>query len=465
MRPLPSDATKECTFPLGLEALRHQLRIQDVTTHKLVRLTVAIQAFDYLDFLQNTECDTRCYFSDRNQEMTVAGLGRAVELNSGKPKQRQALFSRAKKIIAGSEALWVCGLAYSGRSGTQHWQNFPGAQFILPQIELRQHKGLSTVSINLYAESFGEWQQQISSITCQLRTLLTRHSQNKSVSKIVARRDSIDLAIWREQVEETVHQIEHSDLQKVVLAREVSLEFDHPPSAFQSLKNLKSGNNHCFSFLIENDGKQFFGSSPERLYKKQATTLRTEALAGTVRRGVSPQQDTEFENHLRHDPKLVHEHQLVTHGIAEAIEPLAISLECAQEIKILKLSHVQHRLQTIMANLKPQTTNSEIYHNLHPSPAVCGYPRKTAQAFINELEQVCRGWYSGSVGILGAQSSEFCVAIRSAFSDKKHLKLYSGVGIVKGSVADTEWQELESKLESMLHALCYDEAVSLQGEL
>ena len=83
---------------------------------------------------------------------------------------------------------------------------------------------------------------------------------------------------------------------------------------------------------------------------------------------------------------------------------------------------------------------------LHPTPAVGGYPRENALAEIEPLEPFCRGWYAGPIGWIGRHGSEFAVAIRSGLVEKNKVSVFSGAGIVKGSTPEEEWAEIEQKI-------------------
>ena len=82
-----------------------------------------------------------------------------------------------------------------------------------------------------------------------------------------------------------------------------------------------------------------------------------------------------------------------------------------------------------------------------------GYPTENALAEIERLESFPRGWYAGPIGWVGADSAEFAVAIRSGLVRSRQLSLYSGAGIVPGSTAESEWEEIEHKIGDFLEIL------------
>ena len=100
-----------------------------------------------------------------------------------------------------------------------------------------------------------------------------------------------------------------------------------------------------------------------------------------------------------------------------------------------------------------EVTDGKIIDRLHPTPAVGGSPRREAIDRIGELETFDRGWYAGPVGWVSKSAAEFCVAIRSAQIVRNRLNVYAGAGIVPGSEAEKEWEEIENKIASFLKAI------------
>lgn len=435
------------------ESLQRRMSLCGFRSHELVRISIDIPPVDFLSWMGSLDVDNRSYFCHRDQTLVVAGLGVAAERTALSPSAIASVFSSAQQLVAGTDALWVGGCSFNGRSGTRQWQGFPGARFVLPLIELREYRGQFTLAFNLYAESFGEWQTQLLAINSLVQQLHYHPVQGGKQVHVEHRHNSISQDLWREQVSEALAKIRAGELDKVVLAREVLLQLTGSANALSALRVLQQVNPGCYGFAIESEGKWFFGCSPERLFLREGTQIVTEALAGTVKRGSNQQEDLALENHLLNDPKLILEHELVARAISECLAPVARSVNSDAPVHLVKLGRIQHRCQPLAAILKDNVTNADLYTQLHPTPAICGYPRKQAQAFIQEIEQLGRGWYSGAVGIITGESCELSVAIRSALCENNRLWLYSGVGIVEGSCADSEWLELESKLESLLCVL------------
>ena len=113
---------------------------------------------------------------------------------------------------------------------------------------------------------------------------------------------------------------------------------------------------------------------------------------------------------------------------------------------LLKLERKQHLHSPAQAHLRPRVGDAEILTALHPTPAVGGAPSENARAEIPRLEPFRRGWYAGPVGWIGEDAAEFAVAIRSGLVRGPTVSVYSGAGIVTGSVPAEEWAEIENKI-------------------
>src|SRR5919107_782875 len=263
----------------------------------------------------------------------------------------------------------------------------------------------------------------------------------------VRRDDSPDFRGWERNIGRALRTFSEGSLGKVVLARRAEIGFDGDLDATLLLEGLKEATPNCFHFYTEPEaGVAFLGASPERLFSREGNMVVSEAVAGTRPRGLSSEDDDGLREDLLHSAKDRSEHTYVRTGIEEALAPLCEELNLDGEVVEMKLARGRHLKSMVRGTLKDGVTDAGLLEALHPTPAVGGHPRDGALAEIRDLEPFDRGLYAGPVGWIGAWSSEFAVGIRSGLVRGRTLDLYSGAGIVAGSVPDEEWAEIENKI-------------------
>ncbi|VEB96173.1 Menaquinone-specific isochorismate synthase [Cedecea lapagei] len=249
---------------------------------------------------------------------------------------------------------------------------------------------------------------------------------------------------WHRLVDQVVTAIGQNELDKVVLARATDLTFTSPVSAAGFMAASRRVNLNCYHFLMAFDAQNaFLGSSPERLWRRVDDALRTEALAGTVANHADDAQAAKLGQWLLKDDKNQRENMLVVEDICLRLRDDVGALDVLPP-QVVRLRKVQHLRRCIWTQLKRQD-DALCLKQLQPTAAVAGLPRELARAFISANEPFEREWYAGSAGYLSRHQTEFCVALRSAQVSRSEVRLYAGAGIVAGSVAADEWQEIENK--------------------
>ncbi|AHM74918.2 isochorismate synthase MenF [Yersinia hibernica] len=249
---------------------------------------------------------------------------------------------------------------------------------------------------------------------------------------------------WSRLIEQALGEIEQQKMEKVVLARATRLMLNKPLSCGAFMAASRQVNHHCFHFMLRFDAAQaFLGSSPERLYLRHQQNLETEALAGTASNDENSAQATELANWLMHDEKNQRENLLVVDDICQRLQGGVVAVDVMPP-EIIRLRKVQHLRRRIHAQLN-RANDADCLQRLQPTAAVAGLPRNVARQFITENEPFSRGWYAGSAGYLSLKQSEFSVSLRSAWVADKQIHLYAGAGIVAGSDAAQEWQEINNK--------------------
>jgi menaquinone-specific isochorismate synthase len=247
---------------------------------------------------------------------------------------------------------------------------------------------------------------------------------------------------WSHSITKLKKDFLQNGLSKIVLSRQSCTSTKDLWQLFETLTNEQPD---CYHFLYSPKPESaFMGCSPEKLFSISNGHLFTEAIAGTRPRGFAQKEDDLFDKELRNSDKDNIEHNIVTQFITTVLKRYSTKV-LVDPRRILRLKNVQHLQTPINAQLLKNFSMDELLHALHPTPAVCGYPRALALSKIRDIESFSRGWYSGTIGMLQQNKTDFTVAIRSALVVDKKLFIWAGAGIVADSDPLDEWREVNAK--------------------
>jgi menaquinone-specific isochorismate synthase len=260
---------------------------------------------------------------------------------------------------------------------------------------------------------------------------------------------------YRAAVAGALADIERGDCQKIVLARTRDLEAERGFHPLRVLNGLRQRFADCYAFSVANEhGVSFIGASPERLLEVRAGRLRTEALAGSARRGSGASEDAAFASALLRDEKELREHRVVADFIVGQLREAGLGPENAARPGLRRFANVQHLHTPIEAPLPDGVRLLHVADRLFPTPAVGGTPREFVLRRIAALEGFRRGLYAGALGWIDHRGDgELLVGLRSALIEGRRARLYAGAGIVAGSTPDRELAETDLKFRAMQEAL------------
>jgi menaquinone-specific isochorismate synthase len=415
---------------------------------RVVRLAVPAGRTNPFGWLREQRLYPKTYWSGRGERTGVAAVGIADVREMGVSEGTGSLSRLLASLpdTGGSGARYYGGARFDAlRRPEEEWAAFGAYRFVLPRFELHAGDAETTLVCNLVlprdAQSVREILEQIEDLE------LPAGAFGASLPIPVRREDGPDFRGWRQNIERALGAFSEGRLGKVVLARRAEIGFDGELEPTLLLEGLKEATPDCFHFYVEPDsGVAFLGASPERLFRREGSAVVSEAVAGTRPRGVSSEDDEGLRDDLMHSSKDRSEHAFVRTGINEALSPLCEELEIDGDVAEMRLARGRHLRSRVCGTLKEGVTDAVLLEALHPTPAVGGHPRDRALEEIKALEPFDRGLYAGPVGWIGAEASEFAVGIRSGLVRGRTLSLYSGAGIVSGSVPDQEWAEIEQKI-------------------
>lgn len=268
---------------------------------------------------------------------------------------------------------------------------------------------------------------------------------------------------WLEGVASAIDRIRANELEKVVLARDLSLWSRKPFVVQELLRSLESRFPSCFTFLVEG----LVGASPERLVAVTGREVRSRVLAGTCRRGLTEAEDAELGAGLLRSAKDRWEHDLAKRSVVAALEPLCDRIDAPAEPSLIRLDNVQHLGSDVIGRLETDHHVLDVLATLHPTAAVGGSPTDRALSLIRELEGFDRARYSGPVGWCTPEGDgDFAIALRCAALDGSRARLFAGAGVVADSLPESELMETWLKFSTMRDVLDprYRDLSDAQGE-
>ena len=260
------------------------------------------------------------------------------------------------------------------------------------------------------------------------------------------------------QVEAALEAIEAGKVEKVVVARSLSVAADADFDLQGFLDALRLLYPACVTVAVREGGHLFVSATPERLVALDGDAVSTAAVAGSAPRGRSPEEEAHFSAALRASGKERQEHDVVKRAIRAALRDVCGVLEGATDPVLLKLEGIQHLESPLFGRLEDtargHTKLLDLVGRLHPTPAVGGAPREAALDWLERFEALDRGWYAGPIGYVDAAGAgEFRVALRSALLRGRVARLFAGAGIVAGSNPQRELAETRLKLRALLAPL------------
>ena len=252
---------------------------------------------------------------------------------------------------------------------------------------------------------------------------------------------SIDFANYHAQLEAGI-------FRKIVLARcaeEASDEAIDPMALFRRACELYP--RMFISLVSTSKSGVWLIATPEILLEGKAHDWHTVALAGTMKlEGDSLMGEGEKVTWATKD---IQEQRIVTTYIAECLEQFTGDFR-EEGPRTVRAANLVHLRSDFSFTLPDGQHLGDLLHALHPTPAVCGLPKRDTFNFIIHNEHTPRRYYSGFMGMLDPDGgTHLYVSLRCMNIEGSYYHLYAGGGLLTDSTVSQEWLETEAKLETM----------------
>ncbi|MAC81333.1 MAG: anthranilate synthase component I [Rhodobacteraceae bacterium] len=258
---------------------------------------------------------------------------------------------------------------------------------------------------------------------------------------------------YKAAVEKAKDYIRAGDIFQVVPSQRWSQRFPLPP--FALYRSLRRTNPSPFMFYFNFGGFQVIGASPEILVRVFGREVTIRPIAGTRKRGATPDEDRALEADLLADKKELAEHlMLLDLGRNDVGRVARIgTVRPTEKFIIERYSHVMHIVSNVVGELDEGKDAVDAFFAGMPAGTVSGAPKVRAMEIIDELEPEKRGVYGGGVGYFSAGGDmDMCIALRTAVVKDETLYIQAGGGIVYDSDPQSEYEETVHKSNAIRRA-------------
>ena len=273
--------------------------------------------------------------------------------------------------------------------------------------------------------------------------------------------ENISDEVFCELVEQSKKNIVDGDVFQIVLSKRFTTKYEG--DLFNVYRALRIINPSPYMYFLEFEtGLTIIGTSPENLVKVQNGIVEVMPIAGTRRRGSTPEEDQKLEMDLVNDPKEIAEHVMLVdlgrNDVGRVSEFGTVRLK--EKMKIHRFSHVMHIVSRVEGKLRDDLDCIDALKSCFPAGTVTGAPKIRAMELICEYEKLKRNVYAGAVGYIDFSGNlDVCIAIRTLFAKDNLIHWQAGAGIVADSLPRLEAKEIKNKSAVLRNALEHAEVI------
>jgi anthranilate synthase component 1 len=408
----------------------------------------------------------------RGQRMVVTRDGAAVRsVDGGDPLEHVDEYLKSFRAAPVGPALrFAGGLAgYFGYDTVRSIEKRLGRNdkpdpLALPEIRLLLSEELAVVDnlsgklhLIVYADpavsgAYARAMRRLQELRGLLRTRAELPAHSRGAPQ-AAPRSNIGERAFYDAVARSKRYITDGDMMQVQISQRLSQPFPHSP--VNLYRALRSINPSPYMFYFDFGDCQLVGASPEILVRREGDKVTLRPIAGTRKRGATPEKDLEMERELTADPKERAEHlMLIDLGRNDVGRIARIgSVKVTETMVVERYSHVMHMVSNVEGEVAASLTPMQLLRATFPAGTVTGAPKVRSMEVIDELEPEKRGVYAGAAGYLGFNGNiDLAIAIRTGVVKDGMLHVQAAAGIVADSIAENEWRETQNKARALLAA-------------
>jgi anthranilate synthase component 1 len=342
----------------------------------------------------------------------------------------------------------------------------PLLYFMLSDSLLIFDRAKQTLRLCVNAHIHGDPGAAYDAAAAELRALYAILKQPREISpaplvdpaKIVVPPGNFTQPRFEQAVEEGKEFIRAGDIIQFVPSQRFTRDFK--PSPLDLYRALRTVNPSPYMFILEAGDFSIVGASPEVHVRLTDGRVEIRPIAGTRKRGATPEDDIALEKELLADEKERAEHLMLVDLARNDIGRVCRfgSIHVPEFMVVERYSHVMHIVSQVEGTIAPGRNAYDLMRATFPAGTVSGAPKIRAMQIIAQYEPTQRGFYAGALGYFGYDGNmDTCIMLRTALLKDGKIHIQAGAGVVADSVPATEYQETISKASALLKAVAMAE--------
>lgn len=297
----------------------------------------------------------------------------------------------------------------------------------------------------------------------RISALLGKLSQPLAMQPFPAGADAENLPVtsnvtreaFEKSVEDSKEFIRAGDIFQIVLSQRFAIPYEGDPLHLYRALRFVNPSPYMFCLRLPG-GFSLVGSSPEVHVKVTDGNVQIRPIAGTRKRGTTPEADEALRQELLEDPKERAEHlmlvDLARNDVGRISEFGSVSLTDFMTVE--RYSHVMHIVSNVVGKLSGDHSPLDVLRATFPAGTVSGSPKVRALQIIASMEPTTRGSYAGAVGYYGFNGQlDSCIALRTVLLKNGTAYVQAGAGIVADSKPEAEFEETVNKAMGVVRAV------------
>ncbi|MCX5870215.1 MAG: anthranilate synthase component I [Deltaproteobacteria bacterium] len=343
---------------------------------------------------------------------------------------------------------------------------FPDSSFMVPKMVLVHDSFQQTVTVVCWAQLSGiedaasayhDAVRRIDEVIARLQAPVSATCMASNIQGCASSHQfssNMEPPQFKAMVARAQEYIKAGDIIQVVLSQRFHTRTELAPlTLYRALRHI---NPSPYLFFLKLGDLVQIGSSPEILVRKDGENVELRPIAGTRKRGATPEEDEALRLELLADPKERAEHLMLVDLGRNDVGRVARdgSVEVKDLLVVEKYSHVMHLVSGVHGLIAEGKDQFDVMDACFPAGTVSGAPKIRAMEIIEELEPERRGPYAGAVGYFGFSGNmDFCITIRTFVMQGQDLWIQAGAGIVYDSDPASEYEETINKSMGLRRAV------------